>query len=81
VTEDLNKLIEALEIVSDVLRDRHFTIFAFTTGYKCVLGTPGLLGDDLNEPPEGDRGLVSSLELHPLLADAIRDVIKNQQMF
>ena len=81
--KDLNKVVKALEVLSDVVRQRHFTVFAFSSGYKVVLGTPSLAWgpDETGDGTSGDLGLVSSLEQHPTMAEAILDVIKNRQEF
>jgi hypothetical protein len=42
---DLPSLIKALEEWSNLLTDGHWTLMKFTSGYKCVIGTPDWSND------------------------------------
>ena len=65
---DLQILFEATEAKAGSVGDGHLTIMRFTTGWKCMIGTPNL--DD-----GSGRATVADLPNHVSLVEALKSVL------
>lgn len=70
---DLDTLVSVAEELAKNFSDGHLTVMRFTTGWKCVLGTPCF--DSLR----GDREIVWHLPSFATPQDALMDLILKGQ--
>jgi hypothetical protein len=68
-TSELESLLTALEVLSNIKSDGHYTIFKFTTGWKIMFGTPNL---DIGR----EREIVRNLPAFKTLDEALEKTIE-----
>ncbi|MEA3459438.1 MAG: hypothetical protein U9R11_01985 [Chloroflexota bacterium] len=71
---DIGTLLKVVIREADEHYDGHFTLLAFTTGFKCAFGTP-----DLDSGQGGEQ--VRKLPNHEKLQEALVDLILNKPSF